>query len=547
MANSASNTEIERKFLICQTEVPDLSNLETSFINQGYLAGGLRLRRRADDYFLTRKEAEGIQRLEYEQKISKELFDQSWPNTLLRRLEKNRSIIRLDSGHLAELDHYLGELKGLITAEVEFNSLAEAHAFVPPQWFGLELTNDRRYSNFNLATNGLVQHNDGYEMELGINLLIAEIDSRQAETPLIVAVAGGSASGKTTIAQKLLKYYGDEALLLSMDHYYRGFKYCTKAGLQLDQPEAVNLELCAEHLAILKKGLSIERPIYSFNVGEVIGSKTIHAKPIIILEGLFAIHPLVNQFTNLKVFVEANIHSRLIRRLIRDRLRTSQTEAEIATLFLSSVDLLHRQYIQINKASADLVINSERRSSEEDLQIETVERQIKFPLEYALKNFSKAGFEIEDKIRQLDHYYAPIKSNDPQELIRVRYGYGKDSGHFSLAYKGKRADDGERACYQAYPLSVSLAETIASSDYQQILTVSKQRLKSSYRGLDFRLDLVHIGVDDNSVFLGDYLEFYNYSPDQQLILEELLAFFNLTSDQVINQSYFELAKEKLAK
>lgn len=89
MANSASNTEIERKFLICQTEVPDLSNLETSFINQGYLAGGLRLRRRADDYFLTRKEAEGIQRLEYEQKISKELFDQSWPNTLLRRLEKN--------------------------------------------------------------------------------------------------------------------------------------------------------------------------------------------------------------------------------------------------------------------------------------------------------------------------------------------------------------------------------------------------------------------------------------------------------------------------
>ena len=149
--------EIERKFLV--DEVPDLGAHESVPIEQGYLAlaadGGaeVRLRRRGDERLLTIKGGTGEVRAEEELEFDRERFESLWPLTEGRRVSKTRHLIPL--GELTvELDVYEGELDGLVTAEVEFGSEAEADRFEPPAWLGREVTGDERYLNERLAIDG---------------------------------------------------------------------------------------------------------------------------------------------------------------------------------------------------------------------------------------------------------------------------------------------------------------------------------------------------------------------------------------------------------
>ena len=149
--------EIERKFLV--EEVPvELAGVDSSSIRQGYLAAEgeveVRLRAKAERRFLTVKRGAGLTRAEYEIEIDNRQFENLWPATAGCRLSKTR--YRLPVGrYLVEVDVYDGALTGLITAEVEFESEAEAESFEPPQWFGVELTDDLRYTNRRLAVDGL--------------------------------------------------------------------------------------------------------------------------------------------------------------------------------------------------------------------------------------------------------------------------------------------------------------------------------------------------------------------------------------------------------
>lgn len=149
-------SEIERKFLVA--EVPeDLSIASRDEIAQGYLATGdhqVRLRRQGDRTLLTAKRGGGLVRDEVEIPLEEESFERLWPLTEGRRLKKERLTATVD-GHTVEVDVYRGRLAGLIVAEVEFEDLGAAHAFVPPPWFGRELTDDTRYSNQRLALDGL--------------------------------------------------------------------------------------------------------------------------------------------------------------------------------------------------------------------------------------------------------------------------------------------------------------------------------------------------------------------------------------------------------
>jgi adenylate cyclase len=150
--------EIERKFLV--DDPPDVEGRESAEIEQGYLAladdeGGaeVRLRRRGDELWLTIKGGAGEVRTEEELELDRERFDSLWPLTEGRRLTKTRYLIPLD-GLTAEVDVYHGELAGLTTAEVEFETEADADGFEPPPWLGTEVTGDRRYLNESLATRG---------------------------------------------------------------------------------------------------------------------------------------------------------------------------------------------------------------------------------------------------------------------------------------------------------------------------------------------------------------------------------------------------------
>jgi CYTH domain-containing protein len=151
--------EIERKFLITEPLPFELDDYSSEPISQGYIAIAddgteVRVRSRGDARFLTIKSGPSRSRTEEEFEIDSRRFDALWPLTKGRRIEKRRYKMPTDDGLTIELDVYAGELAGLATAEVEFDSEDEAERFDPPAWMGTEVTGDKRYSNQSLATRG---------------------------------------------------------------------------------------------------------------------------------------------------------------------------------------------------------------------------------------------------------------------------------------------------------------------------------------------------------------------------------------------------------
>lgn len=152
--------EIERKFILAEPPPADLLG-RAVHLRQGYLAEEdaveVRVRITPSDATLTVKAGAGLSRTEVEVAISIEQAESLWPYTDGRRIDKERHRVVLDEslGHVADVDLYRGVLAGLCVAEVEFASEPDAAAFVPPQWFGREITGERGWSNAALARLGM--------------------------------------------------------------------------------------------------------------------------------------------------------------------------------------------------------------------------------------------------------------------------------------------------------------------------------------------------------------------------------------------------------
>jgi CYTH domain-containing protein len=154
--------EIERKFLVRELQ-EDLQSYTSVRIEQGYLAatdeGELRLRRYGGTHTVTLKSGRGLARGEDEVALDAEQFSVLWPLTEGKRVEKTRFSIPLKARTM-ELDVFHGELEGLILAEIEFTSVADAERFSPPAWLGKDVTQDERYKNKNLALHGRPSHQE---------------------------------------------------------------------------------------------------------------------------------------------------------------------------------------------------------------------------------------------------------------------------------------------------------------------------------------------------------------------------------------------------
>ena len=150
---------MERKFLIPRPPA-DLERHPATRIEQGYIVVAddgteVRLRRAGPRTTLTLKRGSGRVRMEEEIEIDPDRFMRLWPLSEGRRVEKTRYELPAGPEHTIEADVYSGPLDGLVTAEIEFRSADDADAFIPPDWFGPEITDDRRYSNQRLATDGI--------------------------------------------------------------------------------------------------------------------------------------------------------------------------------------------------------------------------------------------------------------------------------------------------------------------------------------------------------------------------------------------------------
>lgn len=147
--------EIERKFLI--KELPaDLESYDKQRISQGYINTNpvVRIRRSNDEYYLTYKGKGHMVREEYNLPLTAEAFEHMLPKIDGILIDKIRYLIPLDEKHTAELDIFQGTLTPLRLVEVEFDSVEDANAFVPPAWFGDDVTTNRQYHNSYISRHG---------------------------------------------------------------------------------------------------------------------------------------------------------------------------------------------------------------------------------------------------------------------------------------------------------------------------------------------------------------------------------------------------------
>ena len=143
---------------------------------------------------------------------------------------------------------------------------------------------------------------------------------------LIIGIAGGTGSGKTTVVQQIVEELPkDEVCVISQDSYYKNtsdMSYDERVRINFDHPKSIDFDLLVNHLKELKKGNTVEQPVYSFvahnRTGETV---TTHPKKVIIVEGILILtHPEIREMFDIKLFVHADSDERLIRRLKRDML-----------------------------------------------------------------------------------------------------------------------------------------------------------------------------------------------------------------------------------
>jgi uridine kinase len=173
----------------------------------------------------------------------------------------------------------------------------------------------------------------------------------------IIGISGGSGAGKTTLANALLKHYQGGAMLISYDRYYKRME-CGN----YDIPESLDTELLLDHLCLLKSGQAVDLPIYDrFKNQRTSAVEWVEPKPIIIVEGIFALHhPELLDLYHCKVFVETSSNLvRFNRRVTRDIRERGDTEATVAKAWKENVMPMYYRLIQPQCDRADIVVSGD--------------------------------------------------------------------------------------------------------------------------------------------------------------------------------------------
>ena len=178
---------------------------------------------------------------------------------------------------------------------------------------------------------------------------------------LVIGIAGGTGSGKTTLMKNLIARFGGDVTVLSHDNYYRRhdeMSYEQRCQLNYDEPAALETELMAVHLDKLRHGESIECPVYDFTLHNR-SQETVHIEPqkVIIVEGIliFENKPL-RDLMDIKIFVDTDADVRLCRRIKRDVNKRGRTLEIVLNQYQQTVKPMHEQYVEPSKKFADIVI-----------------------------------------------------------------------------------------------------------------------------------------------------------------------------------------------
>ena len=181
------------------------------------------------------------------------------------------------------------------------------------------------------------------------------------EKILVIGIAGGTGSGKTTLMKNLIARFGDVVTVLSHDNYYRRhdeLTYEERSQLNYDEPAAMETELMVRHLDALRHWQEIDCPVYDFSVHNR-SDETIRVVPrkVIIVEGIliFADEAL-RELMDIKIFVDTDADVRLCRRIKRDVNKRGRTLESVLTQYQTTVKPMHEKYVEPSKKYADLVV-----------------------------------------------------------------------------------------------------------------------------------------------------------------------------------------------
>ena len=181
------------------------------------------------------------------------------------------------------------------------------------------------------------------------------------EDILVIGIAGGSASGKTTLMKNLIADFEDEVTVLSHDNYYKRhdeLSYEERSHLNYDEPDAFDTSLMVYHLDQLRHGHAIECPVYDFTVYNR-SEETIHLEPrkVIIVEGILIFqNPTLRDMFDIKIFVETDADVRILRRALRDVEERGRSMQSIVQQYLTTVKPMHEQFVEPTRKYADIVV-----------------------------------------------------------------------------------------------------------------------------------------------------------------------------------------------
>ena len=179
---------------------------------------------------------------------------------------------------------------------------------------------------------------------------------------LIIGIAGGTGSGKTTVVNKVRELLPPrEVIILSQDSYYKDNGHLPleeRMELNFDHPDSLDFDLLTKHIKLLKAGQSIEQPIYSY-LTCTRAKETIHIEPcrVIIIEGILIFtDPELRRLMDIKVFVDADADDRLGRVIYRDMLERGRSVDKVLERYEKTVKPMHLQFIEPSKRYADIII-----------------------------------------------------------------------------------------------------------------------------------------------------------------------------------------------
>lgn len=196
---------------------------------------------------------------------------------------------------------------------------------------------------------------------------------------IMIGIAGGTGSGKSTFTNRLKDYFGDDVTVIYHDNYYRrrdDMTYEERTKVNYDHPDSLETDLLIEHLKKLKEGQPIECPVYDFTQhNRSDKTYTIQPSKIFLIEGIliFSDEQLRDLF-DIKVFVEADADERILRRIVRDVKERGRDIDNIMEQYLTTVKPMHYLYVEPTKTTADIVINSGMNDVAFDIMSATIER-----------------------------------------------------------------------------------------------------------------------------------------------------------------------------